>query len=112
MIFSLNSFTKKVALFQICNYSVTSVGVVYHVKILVFENGLFKTFWPIEVGCVLRFAGSSLLDLSILQDKHGSTAEYYADRFHNFETLNVIQVSSNHGAYIRCSDVPSNISTM
>ena len=27
-----------------------------------------------------------------LQDKHGSTAEYYADRFHNFETLSVIQV--------------------
>lgn len=26
-----------------------------------------------------------------LKDKHGSTAEYYADRFHNFETLNVIQ---------------------
>ena len=40
---------------------------------------------------------------SILQDKHGSTAEYYADRFHNFETLNVIQVR-NHATQSRVAD--------
>ena len=36
------------------------VVVVYHVSIVAIGHGLFKKFWPLVIGCVLRTAGVPL----------------------------------------------------
>ena len=38
-----------------------NVVVVYHVTIVAIGHGLFKKFWPLVIGCVLRTAGSSII---------------------------------------------------
>ena len=40
--------------------AIICVVVVHHVTIAAIGHGLWKQFWPLVIGCVLRTAGSSL----------------------------------------------------
>ena len=55
---------------QTVNVSFGSVVVVYHVTIVAIGHGLLKKFWPLVLGCVLRTAGSSIIQFCAFLTYH------------------------------------------